>query len=161
MYIDRKDIVVVPFSTERPITHRTGVNEAMDYMSLVRTELCWREDGIKRTLLNCVLANKGEIIALVRGYYGLIDTRLVTPALIRCLPAKRTRVCGGFDNVVFERYRAQNLNIDDEEDNRTIDATFSIYYHWNYPIGEAMIQKCGNIILCSEWGYQLILDWYK
>lgn len=126
--MDRRDVIVLPTDVEALYY---GINETMEYMSLVKVT----SNGISH--LVCVTSQQEEIIPLLCAYYSFPQAQ---EQVVRNAVAKTWRG-------PKEVYR----------DVRHGDVRFQIYPNLCYPRGTDSLIKCGNILLCSPWGYHQIL----
>lgn len=127
--MDRRDVIVLPTDVEALYY---GIDETMEYMSLVKVTT-----SKGKSHLVCVTAQQEEIIPLLCAYYSFPQAQ---EHVVRTVAAKTW--CGP-----KEVYR----------DVRRGGIRFQIYPNLGYPLGTDSLIKCGNILLCSPWGYHQIL----
>ena len=130
IFMDRRDVVVLPTDVDALYD---GINETMEYMSLVKVT------SKEKSHLVCVTAQQEEIIPLLCAYYSF--SQAPQEHVVRTVVAKTWRG-------PKEVYR----------DVRHGDIRFQIYPNLGYPRGTDSLIKCGNILLCSKWGYEQIVE---
>lgn len=128
--MEKQDIIVLPTDTDALYY---GINETMEYMSLVKVTVDEYESH-----LVCVTAKQKEIVPLLCAFYGFPQAQ---EHVVRTAIAKTWRG-------PKEVYR----------DVRHGDIRFQIYPNLDYPRGTDSLIKCGNILLCSKWGYEQIVE---
>lgn len=128
--MEKQDIIVLPTDTDALYN---GINEAMEYMSLVKVTVDEYESH-----LVCVTAQQEEIVPLLCAFYGFPQAQEHVRGTIKA------RTWRG----IKEIYR----------DVRHGSIRFQIYLDLGYPRGTDSLIKCGNILLCSKWGYEQIVE---